>query len=162
VSQNAVSPLTGGPKDLLKEGQPIQLPFSERRFTLVANPNRDLYDIVFSAPEQLVRLRNAFERESVSEQRLQIDAMLPHQLHQTPHPLLATRTESGHDLVVSQTGRKRFQWNAELAGIDSQARECSTRLNRAESQLESFLQAQSFNCDIDAFAPGRLLYLLDE
>ena len=55
--------------------------------------------------------------ETVRHERAQVEPPGRKDLHEAPHPLLATRAERGDDRVVSEAGRQRVQRECQLPGV---------------------------------------------
>ena len=64
--------------------------------------------------EEIVCLFNIVELEAMRHQRSQVSTAVSDGSHQTPHPLLAARTEGRDDLVVSQAGRKGIRRDGQV------------------------------------------------
>src|SRR5579859_4020773 len=78
---------------------------------------------------------------------------MTYQLHQTAHTLLAAWAECGDNLVITESGCKRFEWDGQLAGIDAQTGQRATRTKNSESVFKSLRRSKGLDGHIDATSP---------
>ena len=76
-----------------------------------------LEDTLQPLSKDFVSLLNMIERHSMSNQRCQVDAMMPDHLDKTTHPFFPSRAEGCHDAMISDPGGERFIRDLELPGI---------------------------------------------
>ena len=82
----------------------------------------DLDHTVAPLAEELIGVDDVVQRKRVRNERNEVKASVPHELHQLAHPLLATRAERRDDLLVRKARGKRLNGHRKLAGINAKAR----------------------------------------
>src|SRR6185436_3934437 len=95
------------------------------------------------------------------EERGKIDAPRCYQAHQAMHPLLASRTERGHDGVIAETRGEAFDWNPQMARIHSDAGKRSTGTKNLERVPEGILGAKRLYSHIHAASLCEVMNLAD-
>jgi len=87
----------------------------------------NLDDTIASFTEDLIRLIDLIEAESVRQERGQVQALLPNQFHQPAHALFASRAKRCDNFVISQTSGKGLDRQREFSRVHPQAGERSTQ-----------------------------------
>src|SRR6185369_6504215 len=102
----------------------------------------DFHYPIQSLAKQIVRVADFVERESMRQQRRQIDATMTDHLHQSAHALLTTGTQRRNDAVIANAGRECSIPNLQIAPAHTETPQGSCRTHTPHCALQRPLRAE--------------------